>query len=115
MFPTPRRALFTTAALMDSIGNRGKRGLGQDGSRWAGEVTTPVEEVTTPLLPPSSSPGLVEMMDLSPLPHKTPFWVQVDVASPSPAPPSPIAEVMPVELAAPRQASLEPAKPIIPE
>lgn len=114
MFPTPRRALFTTAAMMDSIADRGKRGLGQEGSRWTNEVTTPVEEVTTPLLPPSSSPGHVEMMDLSPLPHKVPFWAQVDVASPSPAPPSPAVDMV-VELPPPRQASLEPAKPVIAE
>ncbi len=27
MFPTPRRALFTTAAMMDALDGRGKLGL----------------------------------------------------------------------------------------
>lgn len=99
MFPTPRRALFTTTTMMDSVGGR--------------------EYVTTPPLPLSSSPAHIEMshidmMEMSPLlPHKVPFVAQVEVLSPSPVP-SPVDDLMlesPVP--PPRQASLEPAKPVV--
>lgn len=40
--------------------------------------------VTTPPLP-SSSPGpTTELMEVSPLPHKTPFCTQVEITSPTP-------------------------------
>ncbi|KAK3309716.1 Rhodanese-like domain-containing protein [Chaetomium strumarium] len=64
MFPNPRRALFTTAAMMNTLEGRGY--------------------VTTPPLPPSSSPGCAEMMEMSPLPHKGPFVTQVEIPSPTP-------------------------------
>ncbi|ROT37198.1 M-phase inducer phosphatase [Sodiomyces alkalinus F11] len=64
VFPTPRRALFTATIMGDADETR--------------------NYVTTPPLP-SSSPGqLNETMDISPLPHKVPFFSQVDMASPSP-------------------------------
>lgn len=65
MFPTPRRALFTTATMMDGFKSR--------------------EYLTTPPLAPSSSPGNVDMMDMSPLPQKGAFAGHVEVASPTPS------------------------------
>ncbi|PFH57093.1 hypothetical protein XA68_15520 [Ophiocordyceps unilateralis] len=63
-FPTPRRALFT-ANMMSGMESR--------------------HMVTTPPLP-SSSPGpTMELMEMSPLPHKMPFVTHVDMASPTPA------------------------------
>lgn len=113
MFPTPRRALFTTAAMMDSIGCRGKPQPAYTGFNWTEELTTHAEYVTTPPLPLSSSPAHIDMMDMSPLPHKAPFAAQMEVASPSPAPLS--ADEMLLESPAPRQASLEPPKPVVAE
>lgn len=51
-------------------------------------ATPPIEmeEVTTPPIIPSSSPG-VDMMEVSPLPHKAPYFAaQVTLPSPSPEP-----------------------------
>ncbi|KAG6016559.1 hypothetical protein E4U43_003522 [Claviceps pusilla] len=62
-FPTPRRALFT-ANVMGGMDNR--------------------HYVTTPPLPSSSPAPLVEYMDISPLPHKTPFFAQRGMKSPTP-------------------------------
>ncbi|TQV95650.1 M-phase inducer phosphatase [Cordyceps javanica] len=62
-FPTPRRALFT-ANVMGGFENR--------------------DYVTTPPLPSSSPAQLTEYMELSPLPHKTPFSLQSESASPTP-------------------------------
>ncbi|KAK3941107.1 hypothetical protein QBC46DRAFT_110157 [Diplogelasinospora grovesii] len=94
LFPTPRRALFTTATMMDSIGGR--------------------EYVTTPPLPPSSSPGhMVDMMDMSPLPHKTPYVAHVEVHSPTPVQSPADDMMMESPMPAPRQASLEPPKPLV--
>ncbi|KAG5982318.1 hypothetical protein E4U55_002066 [Claviceps digitariae] len=62
-FPTPRRALFT-ANVMGGMDSR--------------------HYVTTPPLPSSSPAPLVEYMDISPLPHKTPFFAQVEIKSPTP-------------------------------
>ncbi|KAK4192843.1 M-phase inducer phosphatase [Podospora australis] len=89
-FPTPRRALFTTATMMDAFEGRGSRGL------------------TTPPLAPSSSPCHVDMMDMSPLPHKGPFVAHVEMASPTPGVPSD--DDMMLESPVPRQSSLEPSK-----
>ena len=115
MFPTPRRALFTTAAKMDSAGGRGKLGFGQDVSRWTGELIVHAEYVTTSPLLLSSSPGNVDMMDMSPLPHKAPFTVQIEVPSPSPVTsPSPTDDLM-VDSPVPRQTSQEPPKAVVAE
>ncbi|OAA33146.1 M-phase inducer phosphatase [Moelleriella libera RCEF 2490] len=62
-FPTPRRALFT-ANMMN----------GMDGRNF----------VTTPPLPSSPPAPTVEHMELSPLPHKTPFFAQIEIESPTP-------------------------------
>ncbi|KAG6210620.1 hypothetical protein E4U50_002609 [Claviceps purpurea] len=62
-FPTPRRALFTANAMS-----------GMDCRHF----------VTTPPLPSSSPAPTVEYMDISPLPHKTPFFAQVEIQSPTP-------------------------------
>ncbi|GAO18124.1 uncharacterized protein UV8b_02916 [Ustilaginoidea virens] len=62
-FPTPRRALFT-ANMMGGMSSR--------------------HYVTTPPLPSSSPAPVVEYMELSPLPHKTPFFAQVEIQSPTP-------------------------------
>jgi M-phase inducer tyrosine phosphatase len=40
--------------------------------------------VTTPPLPSSSPAPVVEHMELSPLPHKTPFCAQIEMGSPTP-------------------------------
>src|SRR5687768_8278241 len=90
MFPTPRRALFTTSNMMDPIGGRGKRGPSRISCRWTGELTPNEEYVTTPPLPASSSPGMMDamdMMEMSPLPHKAPYVpyvAQMEVQSPTP-------------------------------
>ncbi|KAL2154519.1 hypothetical protein VTH82DRAFT_3195 [Thermothelomyces myriococcoides] len=63
MFPTPRRALFTSATMMNALESRGY--------------------VTTPPLP-ASSPGSTDMMDMSPLPHKAPYMAHDDLPSPTP-------------------------------
>ncbi|KAB5580186.1 hypothetical protein GE09DRAFT_429028 [Coniochaeta sp. 2T2.1] len=95
-FPTPRRALFTTSHLID--GSEGR------------------EYVTTPPLPASSSPvAMNESMDISPLPHKAPFFsvAQVEIQSPTPAQ-SPADDMM-MESPGLRPAFLEPPKPVVPE
>ncbi|KAI9048272.1 hypothetical protein LZ554_008067 [Drepanopeziza brunnea f. sp. 'monogermtubi'] len=61
--PTPRRSLFTSN-LFGTLDGR--------------------ESVTTPPLPSSSPGGLNERMDISPLPHKQPFFAQIDMRSPTP-------------------------------
>lgn len=75
---------------------------------------------TTPPLPSSSPAQQMETMEVSPLPHKTPFSTQFEVTSPTPIctptlddeddsmmldSPAPI----------PRQSSLEPPKGIVAE
>ncbi|KAK3393471.1 hypothetical protein B0H63DRAFT_18253 [Podospora didyma] len=111
MFPTPRRALFSTAAIMNTIEGRGASKRGH-ANRWiwqgARGLPEDAEYVTTPPLPASSSPGEVDMMEMSPLPHKAPFIVQVEVPSPSP-----VADEIMLESPIPRQASLEPPKPVV--
>lgn len=92
-FPTPRRALFT-ANMMSGMESR--------------------HMVTTPPLP-SSSPGpTMELMEVSPLPHKTPFTMHVDMASPTPAS-TPILddEQDDDDMALDSPAPMEPTKPIV--
>ncbi|KAG9233563.1 hypothetical protein BJ875DRAFT_485005 [Amylocarpus encephaloides] len=85
--PTPRRSLFTSN-LFGTIDGR--------------------DCVTTPPIP-SSSPGpLDERMDISPLPHKQPFFAQIDVPSPTPGR-SPDADVMPSS--PPKPACVEAPRP----
>ncbi|TKA73440.1 hypothetical protein B0A55_06091 [Friedmanniomyces simplex] len=71
--PTPRRSLFTT----DLFRPRDD----------AGPLSTPpieIEGASTPSML-SSSPGMGDMMDVSPLPHKAPYFkAQVTLPSPSP-------------------------------
>ncbi|CAG8983874.1 hypothetical protein HYALB_00005513 [Hymenoscyphus albidus] len=63
--PTPRRSLFTSN-LFGQLDGR--------------------DCVTTPPIP-SSSPGpLEERMDISPLPHKQPYFASMEVQSPTPGP-----------------------------
>ncbi|OTB06596.1 hypothetical protein M426DRAFT_104706 [Hypoxylon sp. CI-4A] len=63
-FPTPRRALFTSNS-MDSMEARGR--------------------VTTPSPPVTSSPvPMDDMMDMSPIPHKEPFFSSFEITSPTP-------------------------------
>ncbi|KJZ78345.1 hypothetical protein HIM_02383 [Hirsutella minnesotensis 3608] len=97
-FPTPRRALFT-ANMMSGMESR--------------------QFVTTPPLP-SSSPGpTTELMEVSPLPHKTPFCTQIELTSPIPITTPTIDDDqdddMVLDSPAPitRQGSLEPSKPIV--
>lgn len=92
-FPTPRRALFTTSTIMNGMEAR--------------------EYVTTPPLPPSSSPGYMDM-DISPLPNKAPAVAQIEVHSPTPVPTPDEDDEMDLEspVPAPRHAFLEPPKPI---
>ncbi|KAK4200205.1 putative M-phase inducer phosphatase [Triangularia verruculosa] len=90
MFPTPRRALFTTAAMMDGFKSR--------------------EYLTTPPLAPSSSPGNADMMDMSPLPQKGAFVSHVEV--PSPTPSIPMSDDMMMESPLPQKTSMDPSKAI---
>ncbi|KAK4545152.1 hypothetical protein LTR36_003703 [Oleoguttula mirabilis] len=70
--PTPRRSLFTTDLF---------RPRGDAGHRLT--PPTVAEGATTPPIP-SSSPG-IDMMDISPLPHKAPYFMaQVTLPSPTP-------------------------------
>ncbi|KAM0535976.1 hypothetical protein ACHAQF_005377 [Verticillium nonalfalfae] len=99
-FPTPRRALFTSSSMS-------MFGVADDSRHY----------VTTPPLA-SSSPGhLHESMDISPLPHKTPFCSQIEVTSPTPlSTPTEIDtdDEMMLDSPAPitRQVLLEPPKPM---
>ncbi|RFN53136.1 m-phase inducer phosphatase [Fusarium flagelliforme] len=95
-FPTPRRALFT-AGMMGSLEGR--------------------DSVTTPPLPSSSPAPLKELMEISPLPHKTPFFTQFEITSPTPGSTPAADEEMVLDSPAPisRQSSLEPPKPIMAE
>ncbi|KAJ6445978.1 M-phase inducer phosphatase [Purpureocillium lavendulum] len=100
-FPTPRRALFT-ANVMAGMEHR--------------------QFVTTPPLP-SSSPGpaaVTELMEVSPLPHKTPFAsTQIEITSPTPISTPTVDEdeddAMALDSPAPitRAGSLEPPKPLV--
>ncbi|KUI66056.1 M-phase inducer phosphatase [Cytospora mali] len=66
LFPTPRRALFTTNAIMGALERK--------------------EYQTTPPLPADSSPGYMDM-DISPLPMgKGSYVAQIEVHSPTPIP-----------------------------
>ncbi|KAF7559546.1 hypothetical protein G7046_g4615 [Stylonectria norvegica] len=94
-FPTPRRALFT-ASMMGY-------GAGRD-------------LVTTPPLPSSSPAPLQEHMEMSPLPHKAPFFTNIDITSPTPgSTPTPTDDEMMLDSPAPisRQTSLELPKPFV--
>ncbi|KAK2007269.1 rhodanese-like domain-containing protein [Colletotrichum eremochloae] len=97
-FPTPRRALFT--------------------SNMTGDMD-PNDYVTTPPLPESSPVTHNEMMDVSPLPHKLPFMTQIAITSPTPGstPTGDEDDEMMLDSPAPipRQASLEPPKPLAAE
>ncbi|KAK4044417.1 Rhodanese-like domain-containing protein [Parachaetomium inaequale] len=66
--------------------------------------------VTTPPLP-ASSPGCVDMMDMSPLPHKVPFVAHVELPSPTPG----SDDTMMMETPIPRSGSLQPSKPAVAE
>ncbi|KAL1650911.1 m-phase inducer phosphatase [Didymella pomorum] len=78
-FATPRRSLFTSAALSQI-----------EGQATGGVTTPPVrwEGVTTPPIPDSSPSFVPDSMDISPLPHKAPYNSYITLPSPSP-------EVMP--------------------
>lgn len=56
-------------------------------------------------------------MEVSPLPHKTPFFTQIEIASPTPGSTPIHDDEMMLDSPAPisRQSSLEPAKPIVAE
>ena len=75
-------------------------------------LTMCAEYVTTPPLPLSSSPGDMDMMDMSPLPHKAPFSFATEIEVPSPSPIPPQSDDMAVGSPPSRQLSLEPPKPI---
>lgn len=75
-------------------------------------VNTNLDCVTTPPLP-SSSPGpLNERMDISPLPHKQPYFAQIEIQSPTPGH---TPDITPDEIAMPssppRPAFLEAPRP----
>ncbi|KYK58557.1 hypothetical protein DCS_05574 [Drechmeria coniospora] len=120
-FPTPRRALFT-ANLMGGMESRRKATPPPPSPAnrlvLAGRhADVDAEFVTTPPLP-SSSPGpMTELMEMSPLPHKTPFSTLVEVRSPTPilTPTVEDNDEMVLDSPAPitRQGSLEPPKSIV--
>ncbi|KAH6898624.1 hypothetical protein B0T10DRAFT_115665 [Thelonectria olida] len=93
-FPTPRRALFTANTISGMEGR---------------------DCVTTPPLPSSSPAPLIELMEVSPLPHKAPFFTHIDITSPTPGTTPIHDDEMMLDSPAPisRQSSLEPAKPIV--
>ncbi|KAI9834925.1 MAG: hypothetical protein M1819_002648 [Sarea resinae] len=65
-FPTPRRSLFTSSNLFGTVDGR--------------------ESMTTPPLPSSSPAPGNDSMDISPLPHKAPFFSITEVEAQSPTP-----------------------------
>ncbi|KAI0502787.1 rhodanese-like domain-containing protein [Xylaria bambusicola] len=85
-FPTPRRALFT--------------------SNMTGRET-----ITTPPLPPSSSPWPVpsEVMDISPVPQKEPFGASIEIISPTPvqSPDVDMMEESPLQMTRPSSTMLD--------
>ncbi|KAK7424948.1 m-phase inducer phosphatase [Neonectria punicea] len=93
-FPTPRRALFTSHTISGMEGR---------------------DCVTTPPIPSSSPAPLTELMEMSPLPHKMPFFSQIDITSPTPGSTPITDDEMMLDSPAPisRQSSLEPANPIV--
>ncbi|KAM5355894.1 hypothetical protein ACJ41O_002540 [Fusarium nematophilum] len=93
-FPTPRRALFT-AGMMGGMEGR--------------------DSVTTPPLPSSSPAPLTELMEVSPLPHKAPFFTHLEITSPTPGSTPAADDEMMLDSPAPisRQSSLEPPKHIV--
>ncbi|KAK6717484.1 hypothetical protein SNK03_000662 [Fusarium graminearum] len=99
-FHTPRRALFT-AGMVRSFQDR-------------------VDSLKTPPLPTSSPAPLTELkelMEISPLPHKAPFFTQFEVTSPTPGSTPAADDEMMLDSPAPisRQSSLEPPRPIMAE
>ncbi|KAI0148210.1 Rhodanese-like protein [Hypoxylon sp. NC0597] len=91
-FPTPRRALFTSN-MMETMENRGY-------------ITTP------PLVATSSPAALGDAMDISPLPHKEPFYDSLEIGSPTPQG-SPEDEMMsesPIIMSRQSSVGLEPPK-----
>ena len=114
MFPTPRRALFTTSTLMDSGDARGKHEDRVLLSSWRRAHTDPAAEyATTPPLAPSSSPAHVDMMDMSPLPLKVSYVSQAQALSPSPL--DSASDDMDLASPAARHSSQEPAKGAVAE
>ncbi|KAF4983765.1 hypothetical protein FZEAL_888 [Fusarium zealandicum] len=113
-FPTPRRALFT-AGMMGSMEGRGEIPNGPRQLR--GPVTNwrSIDAVTTPPLPSSSPAPLTELMEVSPLPHKAPFFTQFEITSPTPGCTPATEDEMMLDSPAPilRQTSLEPPKSIV--
>ncbi|TWU74533.1 cell division cycle- protein [Metarhizium rileyi] len=67
--------------------------------------------VTTPPMPSSSPVPIVDYMDMSPLPHKAPFFSQLEIASPTPGSTPSYDESMVLDSPAPisRQSSSEAA------
>lgn len=87
--PTPRRSLFTTHIFQprDAAGTLGIviGSCRANANTTQERLNTPpieVEEATTPPIVASSSPGF-DGMDMTPLPHKAPYF-QVTLPSPSP-------------------------------
>lgn len=81
-FPTPRRALFT-ANMMGGMESR-RESRHHDLYTRRPLLTPKLDYVTTPPLPSSSPAPIVEHMELSPLPHKTPFCAHIEIGSPTP-------------------------------
>lgn len=74
-----------------------------------------VDYATTPPLPPTSSPGMLdEIMDMSPLPHKAPYVAQIEIQSPTPLQ-SPADDEMMLESPLPQHSSSELLKPAVVE
>lgn len=93
-FPTPRRSLFTANVMAAAEGR---------------------DYATTPPLPPTSSPGMLdEIMDMSPLPHKAPYVAQIEIQSPTPLQ-SPADDEMMLESPLPQHSSSELLKPAVVE
>jgi len=57
---------------------------------------------------------MIDMMDVSPLPHKAPFTSYTEIYSPTPGQ-SPAGDYIMMESPAPRQLTLEPPKPVMAE
>lgn len=85
VLPTPRRSLFTTN-LFGKLDYKGKD-CGTDLVYRNASANILLDNATTP--PIATSPGDYESMDISPLPHKAPFSMQIkEVHSPCPTPTS---------------------------
>ncbi|KAI1908790.1 m-phase inducer phosphatase [Ophidiomyces ophidiicola] len=80
---TPRRSLFT-ASLLGPDNGRGKNAFLCKNKKTGYEQVLVLDTMTTPPMPPSSPARGLEIMEMSPLPHKIPYCHNADLDLDSP-------------------------------